>query len=335
MENNKASLESTNNPIYKDFFFKNDFIQKLVQKQKIHPTIWRDRESVNSFSIRNRSTEKNKKPIICRILQETFGIENEHLFKIKYEEATSGEGQEWKRITTLHSSSLIALLCFYSVSEKHLLSIGDYIFNESFFEVKTIVKDNHKSNMDIVLRGFNNKTGKKAVLFLESKFTEYLNCGKKGDISIDAYKDEYEGLSLFDRPLGKTLFSQDDKGICINAENPRKTPIYCGGIKQMLSHYIGVGNYATQKSAEHSIFKYADNEDILLGEIMFDFQEAIRRSSDKLENYKKVYSELAERINRHQCHLKMIDRVMTYQQIFIEDNPNFIKEENTKQFYNL
>ena len=127
---------------------------------------------------------------------------------------------------------------------------------------------------------------------------EYVyNWGK--NLGLDAYKDEYEGLSLFDRPLGKTLFSQDDKGICINAENPRKTPIYCGGIKQMLSHYIGVGNYATQKSAEHSIFKYADNEDILLGEIMFDFQEAIRRSSDKLENYKKVYSELAERINRH------------------------------------
>lgn len=322
----------TANPIYNKFFFKNDFVQELKQEKKIHPTIWRKRKSDRSFCLIDGSTKEE----IANILQDTFSIENENLFKIKYKEAISGDGQEWKRITTLHSSSLLALLCFYSVSKERPLSIGDYIFNESFFEVKTVVHDSHKSNMDIVLRGANKKTGKKAVLFLESKFTEYLNCGRKDGISIDAYNDKYNELSLFDKPIKNILFGKNDKGIFIEAENSRKTPIYCEGIKQMLSHYIGVSNYATQKSAEHKIFKYADNEEIILGEIMFDFKEPIIKSSDKLKNYKQVYSELAKRINEHQCNIRMLDEVMTYQEIFTnKDNSNFIKEENIKRFYNL
>ena len=122
MENKKASLESTNNPIYKDFFFNNKFVQTL----EIHNTIWNGKDSNNSFCLKDKNTQKEEIP---NILQRTFGIKEKNLFIKKYNEAISGDGQEWKRITTLHSSSLIALLCFYSVSEKHPLSIGDYIFN--------------------------------------------------------------------------------------------------------------------------------------------------------------------------------------------------------------
>lgn len=325
MENKEASFNSTDKPIYKDFFSKNNFVQGL----KIHPTIWREKESKNSFSLIDKETPKKEIP---KILQKTFGIENKVLFKTKYKEAISGGGQEWKRITTLHSSSLLALLCFYSVSKERPLSIGDYIFNESFFEVKTVVKDSHKSNMDIVLRGVNKETGEKTVLFLESKFTEYLTCSKKNNISIDAYYDKYNELSLFDKPIKNILFGKNDKGIFIEAENPKKFPIYCEGIKQLLSHYIGVNNYVTKKSAEHETFKYADNEKILLGEIVFDFKEPIRKSSDKLNNYKQVYSELAKRINEHQNQIEILNKVMTYQEIFTD---NFIKEENIKQFYKL
>lgn len=322
----------TVNPIYNNFFFKNDFVQELKQEKKIHPIIWKKRKSDSSFCLIDGSTKEE----ITSLLQDTFGIENEPLFKTKYKEAISGGGQEWKRITTLHSSSLLALLCFYSVSKERPLSIGDYIFNESFFEVKTVVKDSHKSNMDIVLRGVNKETGEKTVLFLESKFTEYLTCSKKNNISIDAYYDKYNELSLFDKPIKNILFGKNDKGIFIEAENPKKFPIYCEGIKQLLSHYIGVNNYVTKKSAEHETFKYADNEKILLGEIVFDFKEPIRKSSDKLNNYKQVYSELAKRINEHQCNIRMLDEVMTYQEIFTnKDNSNFIKEENIKQFYKL
>ena len=334
MENKRTLLNITDNPIYKDFFFKNDFVVNELEK---YPTKWRrGEESKNSFSLSNKDTyEKTDisdvKKYISDLLQKTFGIENKELFGRKYEEAISGDGKEWKRITTLHSSSLIALLCFYSVSEEHPLSIGDYVFKESFFEVKTVVHDGHKSNMDVVLRGINKKTGKKVVLFLESKFTEYLNCGKKGDIS-KAYNDEYKKLSLFDNPIESISFGNDGEFIYIKSNKPRKFPIYCGGIKQMLSHYIGVRNYAIQKNVGHQKSKFVDNEEILLGEIMFDFNGAITNSSEKLDNYKKVYTELAKRINNHQTQIRMLNEVMTYQDIFSGD---FIKEKKVKQFYNL
>jgi len=334
MENKGIILNITDNPIYKDFFFKNDFV---LNELKTYPTIWRrGEESKNSFSLSNKDTyEKTNisdvKKDISDLLQKTFGIENKELFGRKYEEAISGDGKEWKRITTLHSSSLIALLCFYSVSEEHPLSIGDYVFKESFFEVKTVVHDGHKSNMDVVLRGINKETSEKVVLFLESKFTEYLNCGKKGDIS-KAYNDEYKKLSLFDNPIENISFGNDGEFIYIKSNKPRKFPIYCGGIKQMLSHYIGVRNYATLKNVEHKNFKFVDNERILLGEIMFDFKGAIANSSKKLENYKKVYSELAKKINDNQTQIGLVNEVITYQDIFSGD---FIKEEKIKKFYNL
>ena len=325
MENKKASLESANNPIYKDFFFNNKFVQTL----EIHNTIWNGKDSNNSFSLKDKNTQKEEIP---NILQRTFGIKEKNLFIKKYNEAISGDGQEWKRITTLHSSSLIALLCFYSVSKEHPLTIGDYTYEQSYFEVKTVVHYSHKSNMDIVLRGFNNKTGKKAVLFLESKFTEYLNCSKKDDISIDAYENEYNKLTLFKNSIENIKFSKGEKYICIESVNPNEFPIYCGGIKQMLSHYIGVCNYATEKYAEHKSFKYADDEEVILGEIMFNFEGLITNSLKKLKNYMKVYSELAKRINEHQSRVRMLEKIITYQEIFSGD---FIKENKIKQFYKL
>lgn len=325
MGNNEVSFQNTDKPIYKDFFFKNKFVKNL----EIHHTIWKGKDSNNSFSLRDKNTTKEEIP---NILQNTFGIRDKERFIDKYKESISGDGQEWKRITTLHSSSLIALLCFYSVSKEHPLKIGDYTYEESFFEVKTFVHDDHKSNMDIVLRGFNTKTNKNAVLFLESKFTEFLTGGKKDEISIDAYEDEYNKLSLFENTIKNIKFSKNEKYICIEPEKPRKYPIYCDGIKQMLSHYIGVRNYVTEKYVEHENFKYAENEEVILGEIMFDFKGEVAYSEKKLQNYKNVYSELANKINEHQSQVRILENVITYQEIFSGD---FIKEKEIKDFYNL
>ena len=55
---------------------------------------------------------------LCRTrLTEIFKIANNELFKQKFSQSISGSGQELKRIATVHSSSLCALLFFYNVSE--------------------------------------------------------------------------------------------------------------------------------------------------------------------------------------------------------------------------
>ena len=127
-------------------------------------------------------------------LREVFDIKSDS-FKKKFEMAISGDGQEVKRISTLHSSSLAALLLLYSVSESKqlecFLNEKKYTFTDSFFEVKTNVKDSHFSNMDVVLVGKNSE-GRDVIFFLESKFSEYFNTGMCDNISLDAYEKEYE-----------------------------------------------------------------------------------------------------------------------------------------------
>ena len=94
--------------------------------------------------------------------------------------AVGGSGNEGDKITTLHSSSLCALLHFYNV-ERHPLTLEfktknnkkveikrRVIFNKSVFEFKSPVIGN-PSNMDVVLIGKDENTGKNIVFFLESK----------------------------------------------------------------------------------------------------------------------------------------------------------------------
>ena len=62
------------------------------------------------------------------------------------------------------------------------------------FEIKNIVFDiKHPSNIDIVLISYESKK----ILFLESKFSEYLVGSKARNIS-DMYLDLYKKLGLFD-----------------------------------------------------------------------------------------------------------------------------------------
>ena len=91
-------------------------------------------------------------------------------WKEKFNEATFGQGNEINRILTLHSSALLALLCFSHVSEENPLFIDGIRYNERWFEIKNKVF-NKPSSIDVVLK---NTDGD--ILFIESKFTEYLDC---------------------------------------------------------------------------------------------------------------------------------------------------------------
>ena len=264
-------LTKSSNKIYSEYFVGNKLLEKWNNNNLIHKTDWRGELSNNSFCLKAKSADVKEIP---EILIKRFGINDKELFKTKYHEAISGDGQERTRISTLHSSSLIALLCFYSISNVNPIVIKGYKFTESYFEVQTKVYKNSKSNMDVVLRGTDN-CGNKVVLFLECKFSEYLSGGKYDKISKDAYEDTYKGLGLFNsNSINGVRITSEDDGICISSDSP----LYCGGVKQMLSHYIGVSNYSEQREkalANRTRFKADPDEKVLLGEIIFDFQREI------------------------------------------------------------
>ena len=335
MASYKDIIES-NNSIYCRFFASNDIVRTWAEEGKIHKS-WSDtysKISGNSFCLEPRKTggkgEGNFSTLCNR-----FGIIDRDLFEKKYNQAVSGDGQEWKRITTLHSSSLLALLCFYSVSEEHPLEYKGYRFTESFFEVKTPVMGTHNSNMDVVLRGKNMLTGKHVTLFLESKFSEYLNSGKYDGINAEVYRETYSKLGLLgDRPVITPLIFQeeDGNGITITSE---KRGYYCGGIKQMISHYIGVSHYrndGASATTEKQSFKRHDNEEVILSEILYELPREVD-TYDKFGKYADTYRQLAAVINSKQDKFRMADEVLTYQELL--GDGKFIQEDTIRKFYSL
>lgn len=337
----------SSNPIYNEFFSKSN-LDADVEKTK-----WRDKDSDNSFCFINPTVKyKQRVNEVLKKLKEVFDIRSDS-FDEKYHMAISGDGQEVKRISTLHSSSLAALLLLYSVKDKTFkckLDGKDYTFYDCFFEVKTNVKDSHFSNMDVVLIGKNSE-GKNIIFFLESKFSEYLNTGMCNNISLDTYEDEYNKLGL----TGDKVISGLHFGIGMGKDNVRclqiissdpNIPQYCSGIKQMISHYIGVSNYIRYgekamdpKQKEMRFFDNLvsllnDGADIILGEVLFAFDDEINKGASKLSTYSSAYKELAKILNDNPnklSNLYILPEVLTYQELL----KGFELDKKVKAFYQL
>ena len=331
----------TSNLIYNEFFSRSNV------KTKVENTIWRGQLSENSFCFVNPKVKyKEREGVVLNKLKEVFDIKSDS-FKKKFEMAISGDGQEVKRISTLHSSSLAALLLLYSVSKDKplecVLNGKKYTFTDSYFEVKTNVKDSHFSNMDVVLVGKNSE-GQNVIFFLESKFSEYFNTGICNDISLDAYQKEYTKLGLVNEAISGVHFVEgtgNNNEPCLQIKSD--TPQYCGGIKQMISHYIGVSNFIEEgKSAldsnqeEMPFFNKLDElrykgAEILLGEVLFDFSDKVSKGKTKLANYSSIYKKLATILNGHTSKLYVLPEILTYQELL----KGFELDKIVKDFYQL
>jgi len=207
----------------------------------------------------------------------------------------------------MHSSSLCALLFFYNVCKDNelVLSLGNgaskktYVFNQSFFEFQNVViKGRQPSNMDVVLVGYEKEDETKpVVLFLESKFSEYYAEPKaKLDIADSYLKNKY-GQVVYENI--KRIGYKIDDTITPESKFRLLAPVatYMDGIKQMISHYIGVRNLLTEEVVkkraceEHKVIVdkiIKDKAEVLLGSIIFD------DLFEKVEDKKKYYGAYEE-----------------------------------------
>lgn len=323
------AMNETENLVYREFFANSD-IPGVFDKTK-----WHGKPSDNSFSFVIGECDK------CEPLSDIFDVRDRSLFKKKYNQAINKNCKNKKQISEegninrLHSSSLAALLFFYGIDEQHQIKLElqtdgekhEYTFYDSYFEVKTIVFKNHRpSNMDVVLEG-HDENGLHVLLFLESKFSEYLNSGKKSDISKE-YRDMYQKLGLFDGSMDEIIASGSTSIELKGTENVH----YCEGIKQMISHYMGVSNYAEHGDEaldENSQIKGKHPDVILLGEILFKFDEKVDPKG-KYGIYAEDYRKLARTINeKNQLKkLRVLKDVLCYQEI-----ENKALDLRVKRFY--
>lgn len=262
---------------------------------------------------------------IGETVENIFAIDNKELFRLKLEQAISGSGKEDEKITNLRSSSLCSLLFFYNVTKKNPLILNlngeTCTFECSIFEFKNKVIRN-PSNMDVVLFGYKNSDKKRKIIcFLESKFGEYYF---DVDTSLGIAYTYYEKYGeLYNQRVLKALgydstfeakIKNDSKVFEVTSSN---TPSYIGGIKQMISHYIGVINFAngeyykSNNSRLNMISEFLNNQnfekvlldklkedaDIYLGEIVFDTgisKLEIRKGLSYIDDYKEKYKVLAD-----------------------------------------
>ena len=279
IENLMQELKNSPSDVYKKFFSANKtFFASNPENRKVH------KQTDDSFAF-------DKCP------GEVFNIVNPSFCK-GFHDVINGEGQERFKINTLHSSSLLGLLCFYKVSKDNVLRIPlpfngkeiEFCFDEVRFEKTNPVFSNSrgKSSIDIALYG--NAKGDRVALYLESKFTEYLHFGANSTSDkLNQYKPFYEVLkSKFNKNDIEYREVTDKNGI-----HDGKLHLYgrhyCEGIKQMVSHYIG---------ALHSDdFNRVDK--IYLAPLFFDFSK-FGFGNTELEDYRGQYEKLSKGI----CELK-------------------------------
>ena len=280
--------------------------------QKIYRHLWEN----NSFSAgvvssgnSNHSYEfefagKTLIDYVAESLADYFEIMDLEPFKEKFRMACSGTGDELKKITTLHSSSLCALLFFFNVTPPFVIKgLENYEFTESLFEFKNKVIG-YPSNIDIVLLGKNIETKGNVILFLESKFSEYITGINKKNSNYEIGKSYfYKKNTCYSEPIYRKLL---DKKIIYYRESKNKCYLYADsdkyieGLKQMNSHYYGIrnflkGEYYKKDNENLEKLKNYKADEYILGEILFDnFGKELK---DYLNSYESDYEKLAEIIN--------------------------------------
>lgn len=334
MKSNLIDEVAKNQKVYRQF-------QKIEDEQFLssiagilQKTSWRDTVSENSLMFSGGKGPDILKRIFC------LG----DAFPKKYRQAVSGNGQEEQKINRLHSSALLSLLTFYSVSKENPITFKlngkEVVFTNVKFEHKNCVEkdkkgNEHNSNMDITLYDGDTLKSSKNVLFLESKFSEYLTLGQKKDISNTVYGDIYR--MLFNQPsVDKLVCERQDSGYFLLKTN-EKGNHYCEGIKQMISHYMGVLNFVREYKCLN----------VYLGCILFDFKDGTIDTKvegagiSHLEDYRRVYSYLCKKLEglsgdfAKPENLHILNECLTYQDVFqMEQNRNIL-DKNVKTFYSL
>lgn len=317
----------------------------------VERTLYKKIRTPNSYTF-SKASSKNKDTRRDG-LADLFAITDKDLFERKFDQSISGNGQELKRIATVHSSSLCALLFFYIVSEEnpYTMEIGgeEYIFTYSRFEYQNkVIEGRNPSNVDVVLVGKHKNTEKQVVFFVESKFSEYFErLEKKLAISTEYLKNKYSepiyrsgcmdemGLHVIEKP--------DDKNFLLVSDET----CYVEGIKQMISHYVGVRNFCNMLKKKDKVDvgdedienAALDGAKIFLGEILFTKgigQLPIGNGKKAFDSYQEKYRILAGALNEQiridgmSEQVSVLADILSYSQF---QNSRCIKEERIKRFY--
>ena len=242
-----------------------------------------------------------------------------------YDSAVSGEGNEKDKIDTIYSSSLQSLLVFDSVSEENVIKIDfngkDLEFNEVLFEYENPVIG-YPSSIDVVL--LNRRDMR--ICFIESKLFEIIrDSSKEGKnvVGISYFRANGTGykntlhLSI-DNDLDRLAIEHPETYLEVYKGLPKENGggnkrinrcgnneyVYSDGIKQILSHLIGICNF--KDSEQESAYK--NTADPLAG--CKGFRTYYLELYNALPELCESNSEFGKKINDFKAHVEKVFEVL-------------------------
>lgn len=375
-----SNMKGKTGELYRNMWGKTDFGPDDIITNKN----WTGNKSKDSFFIKTPETTKVFEQIIPALAQDlcnAFELKNREHFVEKLSQACGGSGQEVMKIATMHSSSLCALLFFYNVSDNNKLIIKlcngkTYEFNQSLFEFQNVVIEGGlPSNIDVVLVGRESVDGNTddatpVVLFLESKFSEYYTHRSSYIDISNAYLNNVYGKEIYELLEGTGKYTiakqsgnnfrlnvaklkQEDNGATPKAKKKHKnTPKteYIHGVKQMISHYIGVCNLINEadiydkatavgvcKEREKVLEMIKNNATVLLGSIVFDdlFKGSVNQFYTDYEEKYKVLTNILQNVTKGKFkQLTVLKEPLTYTQVFNQDSKGgFMLDKKVEDYY--
>lgn len=256
---------------------------------------------------------------ICKAFQ--LDDTDKHISDL-FHAAACGSGNEWMEINQLNSSSLLSFLCFHRVSSERHITINGEEYDRVMFEVKSpLEKSSAPSNMDVVLLNDN------TVLFLESKFSEYLT---SKNVKVSTYYNKYYD-DVFDGNFEFKGFRFKKQDQTWKADGDGA---YMEGIKQMISHYLGL-RYSSKDRCKWCGGKFKDKK-IKLAEIVYRF-ESEQKPVKEFNNYNYTSAQLFSRLKKDSMNngIDVFESILTYQDVFSEPMNAFLLPDRVKEFYNL
>jgi hypothetical protein len=292
-------------------------LENFIKEGHGKETIWHKQKSKNSLSFNDEESIFNY-----------FEL-NKNAYKKAFDKVTEGEGYEKKKIRALHSSALASFLLFSNVRKDNKLTIKGISYSEVYFEIESdVIKGRKPSSIDILLRSNEND-----LLYLECKFSEYyLYTGARKGIASEYLKEEtskklYDNLCSIKNDYFEPI--NDNNTTFSLKGNGHLDYYYCEGIKQLISHIVGVHNgFNDNKTETYQKLKNAweNAKSIKIGTVIFDFGKI---TEPYLQDYSTIYNQLAVVANANNINLqtkvgktiKVIDKILTYQEI-LQDSAN-------------
>ena len=244
-----------------------------------------------------------------------------------------GSGNELdSKAKAVHSSSMLSYNFFHWVTKNRPIKIDGINYTKVFFEVKmTVLKGTNPANMDILLIGKKKRERKIHLLFIESKFLEYLE-NKEYKLGIS-----YENPQKWqDKDTNWMGFLKEVRKKCVDEESICK---YKEGIKQGVSHIFALSNLAhknenaisyllrNNKCLGHDLnAESIKGADIHFINLIFEPSEkCFTDERKKFKDYETLYNKFMNIVKGHTC---INPTFMTYSELWQMAQNQIMKVNN-------